>query len=306
MKMLPKYPVYVPSKGRFKWNLTPKFLIKDGVPFFLVVEPSERASYEKQLESPYVTILELPWDGASEKRATFCRRLNIENGGLIAARNWIRQHSVSIGAERHWQLDDNIRQISRRIKGKRVPCEAGIALRTCEIFADRYENVGIAGLNYEMFIPDKTSQRFPPFYLNHRVYSCSLILNRLPCTWRLTYNDDTDLCLQCLTAGFCTVNLNAFLIRKQRTMMLQGGNTSIYVADGRLRMARSLERMWPGVVTTHRRFQRPQHRVNSEWTKFDVPLRKKRGAHHERIPDLKLERTGAVPANMQSVYERLV
>ena len=41
MKQLPKYPVYVISKGRADNCLTPKFLIQDEVPFFLVVEPQE-------------------------------------------------------------------------------------------------------------------------------------------------------------------------------------------------------------------------------------------------------------------------
>ena len=64
------------------------------------------------------------------------------------------------------------------------------------------------------------------------------------------------------------------MIDKMATMTMKGGNSSeLYVGDGRLKMARSLERVWPGVVETKRRFRRPQHVVRNAWTRFDTPLR---------------------------------
>ncbi len=48
--------------------------------------------------------------------------------------------------------------------------------------------------------------------------------------------------------------------------------TELYKGDGRLKMARSLERVWPGVVTVDRRFQRPQHVIKDSWKGFDFPL----------------------------------
>jgi hypothetical protein len=47
--------------------------------------------------------------------------------------------------------------------------------------------------------------------------------------------------------------------------------------DGRLKMARELERRWPGVVETKRRFNRPQHVVKYAWRKFDNKLKLKPG-----------------------------
>ena len=125
----------------------------------------------------------------------------------------------------------------------------------------------------------------PPFYLNSRVYSCTLVLNRLPHRWRGRYNEDTDLCLQVLADGWCTVLVNAFLTQKARTMTIKGGNTAaLYQGDGRLKMARSLERLWPGVVKTSRRFQRPQHVVYDAWRRFDTPLRLKPGVDLAQLP----------------------
>lgn len=51
---------------------------------------------------------------------------------------------------------------------------------------------------------------------------------------------------------------------------VMGGQQAVYRDDGRLKMARDLERVWPGVVKTTRRFGRPQHKVN--WNKFDNKL----------------------------------
>lgn len=279
--MLPRYPVYVPSKGRFHSGLTMKYLIKTETPFYLVVESQEADEYGKRYG--YDRLLVLPWSGNDETRQAFCAERNIENGGLIAVRNWIKEHSIAGGYARHWQLDDNIQYIKRRWKGKRIPCDAGVALAVVEDFADRYENIAIAGMNYEMFLPN--GQKIPPFYLNVHVYSCSLILNSIPHRWRQAYNDDTDICLQVLAAGWCTVLVNAFLVWKMWTTHLTGGNTTdLYQGDGRLKMARSLERMWPGVVETDRRFKRPQHVVKDAWRRFDTPLKLKPGINLDELP----------------------
>jgi len=266
VNVLPRYPVYVPSKGRFEVCQTAKFLLKDGTPFRLVVEQQEAEAYTSRFGSEQV--LTLP----------------DSNQGLIFARNWIKAHATAEGHERHWQLDDNIQVITRRCKeGRRFHCQSGVALRCVEDFCDRYENVAVAGLNYEMFM--KASQRVPPFYLNCRVYSCTLILNSIPHRWRTRYNDDTDLCLQVLADGWCTVLCNAFLAKKTQTMKVKGGNTAaLYQGDGRLKMARSLERLWPGVVKTDRRFKRPQHVVKDAWRRFDTPLRLKPGIDLAALP----------------------
>jgi hypothetical protein len=79
--------------------------------------------------------------------------------------------------------------------------------------------------------------------------------------------------LQVLSGGLCTVLINVFLIDKMATMTMKGGNADeLYKGDGRLKMARALERMWPRVVKTDRRFKRPQHIVAHQWKKFDTQL----------------------------------
>lgn len=277
--VLPRYPVFVPSKGRASACQTAQFLAADGVPFRLVVEPQERDVYARRFGED--RLLVLPWSGDDETRRAYCRERAIENGGLIAVRNWIKELSIQEGAARHWQLDDNIRYVMRLWRGQRLRCAAGVGLRVTEDLVDRYENVAVAGLNYVMFGLGASK----PFVLNCHVYSCSLILNAIPYRWRLAYNDDTDLCLQALAGGWCTLLMNAFLVQKIRTMVVSGGNTDdLYQGDGRLRMANALTRVWPGVVTTQRRFQRPQHVIKDAWQKFDTPLIRRPGVDFSALP----------------------
>jgi hypothetical protein len=110
--------------------------------------------------------------------------------------------------------------------------------------------------------------------------------NAAPCRWRGRYNEDTDMTLQVLSEGLCTILLNAFLIDTMATSSQSGGQTDIYVADGRLEMARELERRWPGVVQVKRRFNRPQHVVN--WKIFTTQLQEKTNAKKLRASDYAL------------------
>lgn len=249
----PNYPIYVISKGRADNPLTAKFLEQDKVPYKIVVEPQEAEAYAEACGKK--NILTLPFSNLGQ--------------GSIPARNWVWEHAKATGADRHWILDDNIRSIKRWYNGMRIKCDSGPAFKAVEDFTDRYENVAISGMNYAMF----AYSRKPPFHLNARVYSCLLIRNDLPNRWRGMYNEDADLCLQVLADNWCTILVNVFVTEKMQTMAMAGGNTDqLYKEDGRTEMARSLERQWPYVVSTKRRFGRAQHVIKDHWRRFDTPL----------------------------------
>jgi len=262
-RRLPRYPVYIISKGRADTILlhTAGYLAFDYVPFRVVIEPQDFDDYAQMI--PEDRILVLPFS-------------NLGKGGT-PARNWVWEHSIKEGHERHWILDDNIRRIYRLYGGHRFPCDAAVAMRTVEDFTDRYENIAISGMNYKMF----GTPNLYPYFINTHVYSNLLIRNDLPFRWRLRLNEDTDLCLVALSRGLCTVLVNVFLADKLPTMTMKGGNTQeLYggkwdrseaaATDGRLDMARILEHWHPGVVRVDRRFQRPQHVI--DWKRFKQPL----------------------------------
>lgn len=261
---MPRYPIFIPTKGRSAWERarTIRCMVREDIPFKAVVEEQELAAY-RQLAGEDCFLV-----------------LPFQDQGLVAARNWIKDQQPE-GPGRHWQLDDNIDRAYRLYKGERYPCSTAAALRVCEDLSDRYERVAVSGLNYDMFVTRDTNT---PFRVNVHVYSCSLVNNEIPHRWRGSRNDDTDLCLQVLSDGWFTILVNVFSIKKWRTMKIAGGNTDdLYQGDGRLEMARELERRWPGVVTVDRRWSHAQHVVN--WRKFFRPLVRKPDVDLAALPE---------------------
>jgi hypothetical protein len=159
-------------------------------------------------------------------------------------------------------MDDNIDGFGRLHQNIKIKVGDGTILKAAEDFVDRYENVGIAGLQYDYFIPRKVKQ--PPFMLNTRIYSCILIQNDLPLRWRGRYNEDTDLCIRYLKSGGCTILFNAFLCYKVPTLIMKGGNTdTIYnTGDKRREFAESLQRQHPDIVKVVWRYERWHHEVD--------------------------------------------
>lgn len=286
--MNPQYPVYVPTKGRWDSAFTIKMLERLKVPYYAVVQPQELPHYEPVIETGRVLVLPEGLDG------------------LVPTRNWIYEHAIGLGAERHWQLDDNIKDFYRYHENRQIRTADATCMRIAEDFVDRYENMAIAGFQYFMFIPRKNGL-VPPYVFNTRVYSNSLINNRMPFRYRDVYNDDTDICLRALKAGWCTVQFNAFNAYKMPTMQVKGGNTPIYLGaaavqaeweshaascpqcevdvsptceagrailqrDGRWRMAESLFRQHPDVTTIMRRWNRWQHWVDYRRFKKNAPI----------------------------------
>jgi hypothetical protein len=244
----PKYPIYIISKGRWESRLTSKALDSRCIPYYIVIEPQEYDQYAAVIDP--ANILVLPFS-------------NLGLGG-IPARNWVWEHSISIGAERHWILDDNIRDFYRLAGNQKYRTDSASSFCACEDFVDRYENIAMAGMQYELLVPK--IKKAPPFILNTRIYSCILIKNNIPYRWRGRYNEDTDLSLRALKDGWCTVLFCAFLADKVATMTMKGGNTeSLYKLqneDGRLLMAKSLQEQHPDVVKITRKWNRWQHQVD--------------------------------------------
>jgi hypothetical protein len=257
-----KYPIYVISKGRWESRLTSKALERMKAEYRIVVEPQEYDNYAKYIDKE--KILVLPFSNLGQ--------------GSIPARNWVWEHAISEKSKKHWILDDNIYDFYRLNKNKRHIVQTPVIFRCCEDFTERYENVPISGMNYRFFVV--ATEKYPPFYVNTRVYSCILIDNSIKHRWRGRYNEDTDLCLRILKDGFCTILFNAFLIEKAATMRLKGGNTDeLYAGDGRLKMAQSLQEQHPDICTITWKFNRWQHQVNYDVFKKNKLI---------RIKDLKL------------------
>jgi hypothetical protein len=253
-----KYPIYIVSKGRFENPLTAKYFVKDGITDFkIVVEPQEYEQYCNAVGKDKV--LKLPF-----------QNLGL---GSFPARNFAWEHSIENGHKKHFIFDDNIRGFYRLNKGQRLRTNGKEAINTLIKFTEKFTNVKISGFNYESLVTRETNK---PFTYNTHVYSALLIENSLPFRWRMKYNEDVDLCLQLLSQGFCTILLNAYLIKKVSTVVkMKGGNQDeLYKGNApekKFLKARSLELMWPQYAEVKIRFGRYHHYVN--WKKhFKQPL----------------------------------
>lgn len=260
--MNPKYPIYIVSKGRWESRLTVKALEARNIPYLIVIEPQELDQYSAVIDRE--KILVLPFSNLGQ--------------GSIPARNWIWEHSIAAGAKWHWILDDNINDFYRLTGNIKYRTTSGTTFRICEDFANRYKNVAMVGMHYESLAPRK--KKYPPFLLNTRIYSCILLNNEIPYRWRGKYNEDTDLSLRALKGGWCTILFYAFLAKKIATMKMAGGNThELYrqdeTFDGRLEMAKSLQRQYPDVVKITRKWGRWQHQVDYRPFKKNRLVRRK-------------------------------
>ena len=199
----PRYPVYVPSKGRAHTPLTVKFMQRDRLPFRLVVEPQEADRYAG-LVGDTGQLLVLP---------------ESDQGLLFAA-------TGSAAMQRRKAMPGTGRSVTTSTPstgcttGAGSPARLGRPWPWSKTSRIATRNIGIAGLNYEMFVPVETTRQ-PPLVFNVHVYSCTLISHAMPCRWRCLYNDDTDLCLQALAAGWCTVLMNVFVAKKRATMTVR-------------------------------------------------------------------------------------
>jgi hypothetical protein len=239
----PRFPVFIPTKGRWEHRYTIKMFERLGIPYKAVIEKQEYEQYAAVI--PKENIIVLPH----------------QNKGLTVTRNWIWKYAKEQGYEYFWTFDDNIKDIYRLNRNMKYRCDSGIPLYIIEEFAMRYTNLYITGMQYEMFVPRKT--KVPPYIANTRVYSNMLIKTNIPFRNKLFYNDDTDLCLQVLKSGFCTVLFQAFLIDKQATMIQKGGMTDFYEkTNNRREFAEELQRAHPDVVTITKKFNRWHHQVD--------------------------------------------
>jgi len=268
----PRFPLYIPSKGRANSRLTSKALDKMKVPYHIVVERSEFDQYASVMDEKKILILDDSYKESYDK----CGNLGAEvSPGPGAARNFIWDHSIAQGYDWHWIMDDNINGFCRLNKNKKINVDDGTIFKCMEDFCLRYENVGMAGPHYRFFA-DQRAKR-PPFTLNSRVYSCNLIRNDLPLRWRGRYNEDTILSLDMLKSGWCTILFNAFLQNKMATQTVKGGNTDeFYAKEGTYPKSKMLVDLHPDVSRIAHRYGRWHHHVDYSVFK-SLKLKKKPG-----------------------------
>jgi len=273
--MNPESPVYIVSKGRWETRLTSNAFEKMQVPYYLVVEKQEYDKYADVIDPAGCAIKILILPERYKKDYNVVTKIDEDHStGPGPARNFCWDHSIELGVEWHWVLDDNIFAFSRLNKNYHYRVTSGTIFKIAEDFTNRYENVAITGLNYDFFAIAKT--KIPPFIFNTRIYSCLLIRNDIPYRWRGRYNEDTDLSLRVLKDGWCTIQFNAFVQEKATTQTMKGGNTQeFYDKEGTLKKSQILLDMHPDVSRVVWKFGRWHHHVNYKPFARNKPIKKK-------------------------------
>jgi len=288
-----RIPIYIVSKGRPDSRLTSKALEEMGVDYSIVVEEQEFDDYAAVIDEKKIIILDKKYQRDYE---TFDKLRDSKSKGPGPARNFVWDHSIESGAKWHWVMDDNLRGFYRLNKNQKHKSKSGGIFKAMEDFVLRYSNIAMAGPNYNCFA--KQRQKLPAFIANTRIYSCNLIRNDTPFRWRGRYNEDTDLSLRMLKAGWATIQFNAFLQNKMVTQALKGGNTKeFYEKEGTNPKSTMLANMHPDVTRVVHKFGRTHHHVDYRPFKNNNPRLKKNikikkfvdnyGMNLKKIPPIK-------------------
>lgn len=248
-----------------------KALEKLGVPYMVIVDEPDYENYVRAIGKDKLLILPQKY---KEEYDTFWKDED-NTTGAGAARNFAWDHSIKRGFSHHWVMDDNIQYFERLNRNLISRVASGTVLKCMEDFVLRYDNIALAGPNYEKFV--KSTDAVPPYVLNTRIYSCLLIRNDIPFRWRGRYNEDTDLSLRVLKEGWVTVQFNAFLQEKVTTQRMKGGNMdAFYSKEGTDKKSKMLVEMHPDVAKITTKFNRIHHHVDYRPFK-DNKLKRKAG-----------------------------
>jgi TET-Associated Glycosyltransferase len=256
--MNPRFPLYIVSKGRAETRLTSKALDAMRVPYHLVIESQEFDLYASFVDESKLLVL----DPQYQRDYDTCDDLgDSKSKGPGAARNFAWAHAMSLGAPWHWGMDDNIRGFYRLYRNDKIDATDGTIFRCMEDFCLRYANVAMAGPAYDFMT--KRKFKLHPIIFNTRIYSCNLIRNDVPFRWRGRYNEDTDLSLRMLKAGWCTFEFNAFLQRKAATQTIKGGcDKDFYAKEGTAPKSEMQVRLHPDCSRLVFKFGRIHHSVD--------------------------------------------
>lgn len=269
--MNPQFPIYIVSKGRWESRLTSKALDAMNVPYKIIIEEQEFKEYSSVIDSKNILLLPKKYQ---DEYDTFDELGNSKSKGPGAARNFAWDHSIYLGHNWHWVMDDNIDAFHRLNRNIKAEVTSGTILKCMEDFVLRYENIAIAGPNYYSFC--KSTDAVPAYVTNTRIYSCLFIRNDIPYRWRGRYNEDTDLSLRVLKDKWCTLQFNAFLAGKVTTQRMSGGNTEVfYKNEGTLPKSQMLVDMHPDVTKLVWKFNRWHHQVNYKPFSSNTLKRKK-------------------------------
>lgn len=265
-----RYPLYVISHGRAKSSQTIRELDRWGTDFYIVIESSDFEAYSDEWDEDKLLVVPEKYH---ERYETFDNLGAEKPNGPGPARNFAWDHSIDLGYDWHWVMDDNIQRFYYYNDNKIWTFDDDSIFRAMEDFVLQYKNISMAGPHYSMFVARKDKNR--PMNLNTRVYSCNLIRNDTGYRWAGRYNEDTDLSLRMLKDGWVTIQFRVFLQDKIETQAVDGGNTeNFYKHEGTYNKSKMLKMRHPDVTDLVKKYGRWHHEIDYSPFKNQQPVKK--------------------------------
>src|SRR5262245_6363790 len=129
--MNPRFPIYIPSKGRAEPRTTMRYLDTMRVPYRVIIEPQEYAAYAAGIDSTKLLVLDPAYAAAYEPLVALAPDQSMGSG---PARNFAWDHAQQAGAEFHWLIDDNINGFYRCNRNLKARVLEGTIFRCMEDF----------------------------------------------------------------------------------------------------------------------------------------------------------------------------
>lgn len=222
-----QYTIYIPSKDRATSATTNLLLDKLGVTnYMFVVEPQDEDIYRQTYPTKKFLVLDK------------------NNQGIYYVRNFIKNHSKSLGEEYHWQVDDDITRFFFRLTTavKKTPVKTAIPFWVAEQFVNKYDNIGICGFKNDVFEFNKTQ----PLAMNIQIVSVMLIKTNTDCWFHNDVIEDTDFNLQLLYNQYTSMELRCFSFAAPPQMRQKGGNTVAFINGLLLKRQKGLAEKYKG------------------------------------------------------------
>ena len=118
------------------------------MPYRIVVEEQEVEAYAAVIDRAKILTLDPRYKLEYDLFWSFPEGASTGSG---PARNFVWDHSIAEGADRHWIVDDNIRWFGRLNKNRKTRVTDGSIFWEMERFVLRYTNVGMAGPELPIF-----------------------------------------------------------------------------------------------------------------------------------------------------------
>lgn len=208
----PKYPIGILSYQRYnEYGRTHLLLTKMKINHYLFVEPCEYDKYKEFYNSKYCELIKCPDDFHSQQM------------GSTPVRNYMIEYFKEKGYKYFWMLDDNIKSYRRFHNGKKKDITSPVIFTSIENYIDNYDNVGLAGHNFNPFVVEGTER--PVLIKNSKIYSSFLIRTDTEIRFNHRHQEDNFISIDYIEKGYCNLCFNHILYDKNTSGIDKGGNS---------------------------------------------------------------------------------